>query len=273
MDEDFLSKGMRLSYSRAKLFESFAFIGSVGTLFISIALLIIKTEPLLTWLVLSIFLLRISNFLMNRFRSDWASLGHKIHHLNIFHVGLGDLPPPKIISEIQIAFEKQLALPLRVVGSYFATQSNIGPIRLVEAVTESSFHTSYLSRYSKRCHLIPIFFPILLIACGLYGVTFSLDQITYGRIVAAIASFVVLGDFTNRFLDFRNHEQKTQQIFIQGCELLKNPDAIIIDQAKDFAYSYLLTIPGSPLIPDKIYHWFGERIDRAWKKTIVSCGI
>jgi hypothetical protein len=260
---------MRLAYTKAKNYEALSFSVVVLIAFMAIALFFTKDESFITYSAIAIFIMRIGVFALTRARGRWATFGHQVHRFNMFYTGLGEPPPADLVPDLKQAFDKQLDEPLKVNGSYFSTVANVGPVRLVEAVTESAFHTSYLAQYTAAIFLVPLISVGVLVVCGLHGVTLSLDQFLFGRIIGIIVSSIVLTEILGRYLDYLSHENKTKDIFVKGLNLLKKPSEISQEIAKDFAYSYLLSKTRSPLIPDTVYHFFGAKIDKNWKSTYV----
>lgn len=159
---------------------------------------------------------------------------------------------------------------------YFSTSKDIGPGRLAEAVGESAFYTSELAKVMAASGLLLFGASALLLFAAISAMaTLSLDAATLGQlktaigIVAIVMLTLITAEVLTTALAYGALSTESHEIARSASQFgaLKEQSAVT---AVRLSEAYSIALAANLPIPNLIYRWHHDRIDRAYRKGLMK---
>lgn len=157
---------------------------------------------------------------------------------------------------------------------YFSTQEGKGPGRLVQAVGESAFYTAQLARAMAVAGYILSGASVIMLLVGLSAITtLDLDPGEMGRLQTTIGltAIVVLTLITAEILvtaiAYGSLSREAQEIARSSSQfnaLAEKSEVTAVRLAESYSIALAVNLP----IPDLVYRWHHDRIDRAYRNGL-----
>lgn len=258
MNDYILQQGMEVAFKKAKCYRITYFVIAWIILLLPIGIEQIVSS---SFAIFILFILRGIQFFFNVISKKWISRGRRWHQQNLFLNGLGESPSALTFVEITHlcgVIEKKE-------NTYFASQENIGPSRLIENVSESAFYTASYASIYKWFFAVPALLIGVTIAYFLTNGYGSFDSKLTTKLIFTLASFFLFGDFATRFLELNTLDETCNQIASDGIKMLENGnDKINMQTSKEFTFKYVLSLNNISPLPTWLHNSKKDDIEKAW---------
>jgi hypothetical protein len=260
MTDHVLQGGMLKAFEKAKCYRIASLVCALILVLLPFGINQVAT---LEFSLFILFVLRGLQFFLNYLSRGWASLGRKWHQFNLFLSGLGEAPSASVHQEIVHALG--VLQPINTEEPYFASVELVGPVRLVENVSESAFYTSSYASFFKNVLLsIEVILGLIIfyVLSSGFGV---IDHQTGLKILITLAGFFLFGDLANRILELHRIEKTCSRIADEGIrDLEKDRSSITVIKSKEFTFKYILALSNSIPLPTWVHKIKRERVEKAW---------
>lgn len=258
MNDYILQQGMEESFKKAKKYRITYFAIAWIILLLPICIEQIVSS---SFAIFVLFILRGTQFFFNFISKKWISRGRRWHQQNLFLNGLGEHPSALTFVEIT----SQCGVIEKKENTYFASQENVGPSRLVENVSESAFYTASYASIYKWFFAVPALSIAITIAYFLINGFGALDTNLATKLIITLASFFLFGDLATRFLELNTLDETCNQLAIDGIKMLENgKDNISMQTSKEFTFKYVLSLNNISPLPTWLHNFKKDDIEKAW---------
>jgi hypothetical protein len=215
-----------------------------------------------------VLLAQIFTFFARAKMDESYGCGETIRRAAMLQDGLGIRPSALVIADLcaRVCLPESTKPPY--LGSYYASQSEIGPKRLAEILLESAFWTKNLSRKTEKIMwwviavstIVIVSTAIAFLLWGSHGT--RLEDIA--KILLISLGFWTVGDWAVLALKYRTLADSTESA-LSSIEKLVVSTAPDPNEALILLGEYNAALACGPVIPQMVYNHYQCRFNEAWR--------
>ncbi len=159
---------------------------------------------------------------------------------------------------------------------YFSSTTPVGPDRLAEAVGESAFYTAELARIMGNVGIGLVLLVAVLIFAALSALSsIPFDATTLSKISVIIAIVatgtlaLLFGEILVTALGYKSLEEDSLEVFRSATHFAGLADKTAVTAIR-IAETYSIALAANLPIPNFLYRWNRDRIDRAYKAVATA---
>jgi hypothetical protein len=225
-------------------------------------------EPKISALLVALLAIVSEIFIWNS--DDYRDKGNFVLRRNEFKNSFGWKIEKSDLSDLLVnlpeRFEKSLSAP---VDKYFASSDEPGPRTAMRNLEESSWYSKHLANQAAWIYGVIIF---LLISVSIISLIISVNSVneikaleSISRIVTSTLLLVFSMGMIRTVFGFSGFSDFSSQTESKAMNLLRLID-INSEESMLLLHDYQVARSSSPLIPQWIWNWKGDKLNRLWEK-------
>lgn len=228
-----------------------------------------ENKTLLTFLGLFALLVPIVNQYLKIRSTENFVIGDKIRRLILYADSLKIEPPKDELLAIIPIHLKDEIVKANYLAPYFNSSATHGPKRLVANLSESAFFTGKLAEFLANIFSLILFISYLFVFGVIYVSSQYLQQNSFGLVIQfgiAAISYFSTSDLLAIRSQFSELGRKCLSLF-QACKTAENTPNLAVESAFQLAEEYHLALSQSPPIPEQVYLWKRDSLNKAYQDS------